>query len=107
MVAHHTGLSAEAVADAGLYSAPGYAFLWNVDEKKIEALASLQDPMYSLPSTLNVVVKVTRTTQYYLGHQNGNTIAGYFLQTYDPAITMPDGTPSTNHAFAQLVIERL
>jgi len=24
-----------------LYSAPGYAFLWNVDDNKIEALASL------------------------------------------------------------------
>jgi hypothetical protein len=26
---------------------------------------------------------------------------------FDPNIKKPDGTPSTNHAFAQLVIERM
>jgi len=33
--------------------------------------------MYSLPNNLNTVVNVTKTTRFYLGHQNGNTVAGY------------------------------
>src|SRR5262245_24108999 len=30
---------------AAAYSAPGYAFLWNVDKNDMEVLASLQDPL--------------------------------------------------------------
>jgi hypothetical protein len=92
---------------AAAFSAPGYAFLWNVDENKIESLASLQDPLYSLPSNMNTVIKVQKTTQYFFGHQNGNQVNGVSLQLYDPAIKLPDGSISTSHAFAQLVIERL
>lgn len=89
------------------YSAPGYAFLWNVDKNDMEILASLQDPLYSLPSIINGVLRVQKTTQYYFGHQNGDRVDGISLQLYDPNIKKPDGTPSTNHAFAQLVIERM
>ncbi|MBI1927769.1 hypothetical protein HYR99_26465 [Candidatus Poribacteria bacterium] len=92
---------------AATYSAPGYAFLWNVDENKIDLLASLQDALYSLPSNMNGVIKVSKTTQFFFGHQNGNKVTGISLQLYDPNIKLPDGTPSTSHAFAQLVIERL
>lgn len=92
---------------AKTFSAPGYAFFWNVDEKKIEALASLQDPLYSLPSNLNAVIRVSKTTRYFFGHQNGNKVDGISLQLYDPNIKLPDGTISTSHAFAQLVVQRL
>lgn len=92
---------------AAAYSAPGYAFLWNVDKNDMEMLASVQDPLYSLPSNINGVLKVERTTQYYFGHQNGDKVDGISLQLFDPNIKKPDGTPSTNHVFAQLVIERL
>ena len=89
------------------YSAPGYAFFWNVDEKKMEILASLQDPLYSQKSIINGVLTVRKTTNYYFGHQNGDKVDGISLQIYDPSIKMPDGQISTNHAFAQLVVERL
>ena len=92
---------------AAAYSAPGYAFFWNVDEKKIEVLGSLQDPLLSVPSNINGVIKVSKTTRYFLGHQNGNKVNGVSLQLYDPNIKLPDGTISTMHAFAQLVVERL
>lgn len=92
---------------AAAYSAPGYAFLWNVDKNDMEILASLQDPLYSLPSVINGVLKVQKTTKYYFGHQNGDKVNRISLQLYDPNIKMPNGNPSTNHAFAQLVIERL
>ena len=92
---------------AAAYSAPGYAFLWNVEANKIEVLASLQDPLYSLPSNMHGVINVSKRTQFFFAHQNGNEVTGISLQLYDPAIKLPDGTPSTSHAFAQLVIERL
>lgn len=92
---------------AAAYSAPGYAFLWNVDKNDMEILASLQDPLYSPPSVINGVLKVQKKTQYYFGHQNGDNVNGISLQLYDPNIKLPNGNPSTNHAFAQLVIERL
>lgn len=92
---------------AAEYSAPGYAFLWNVEKNDMEMLASLQDPMDSQPSIINGVLKVTKKTQYYFGHQNGEKVNGISLQLYDPNVRKPDGTTSTNHAFAQLVIERL
>jgi hypothetical protein len=46
-------------------------------------------------------------TNCYFGHQYGGKVGGISLQLCDPNIKLPDGTPSTNHAFAQLVIERL
>ncbi|WP_204802533.1 hypothetical protein [Mycobacterium riyadhense] len=92
---------------AAAYSAPGYAFLWNVEKNDMEILASLQDPLYSLPSNINGVLKVAKKTRYYFGHQNGDKVDGISLQLYDPNIKKPDGIISTNHAFAQLVIERL
>lgn len=92
---------------AAAYSAPGYAFLWNLDKNEMELLASVQDPLDSTTSNINGVLTVARTTQYYFGHQNGDKVDGISLQLYDPNITLPNGTPSTNHAFAQLVIERL
>jgi hypothetical protein len=92
---------------AAAYSAPGYAFLWNVEKNEMEILASLQDPLYSPPSVINGVLKVQKTTQYYFGHQNGDKVNGISLQLYDPNIKLPNGNPSTNHGFAQLVIERM
>lgn len=92
---------------AATYSAPGYAFLWDVDDQKIEALGSLQDPMFSPPSNINAIVKVAKRKTVCLAHQNGNKVAFISLQLFDPTIKMPDGSTSTNHAFAQLVIQRL
>jgi hypothetical protein len=63
---------------------PGYAFVWNVDENKIEILGSIQDPLYSTPSIINGVVKVPKTTRYYRGHQNGDKVTGISLEIYDP-----------------------
>jgi hypothetical protein len=45
---------------------------------------------------------VPKTTRFFLGHQNGNSVAGLLLQAYDAAVTT-----SVNHVFARLVIERL
>ena len=92
---------------AARYSAPGYAFIWNVDDSKMEILASLQDPLDSTPSVLNGVLKVEKTTSYYLAHQNGDKVEGISLELYDARARMPDGQISTNHAFAQLVVEKL
>ncbi len=92
---------------AATFSAPGYAYLWNVDDNKFEILGSMQDPLYSQPSVLNGIVEVGKTTRYYLAHQNGRNVTGIYLQAYDPAAVMPDGSVSTNHAFAQLVVDRL
>lgn len=81
---------------AAAHSAPGNAFLWNVDKNDVEILASVADALYSSPSTINGVIKVERTTQYYFGHQNGDQVDGIRLET-----------PAADRAFAQLVIERL
>ncbi|PJE05902.1 MAG: hypothetical protein CK429_28875 [Mycobacterium sp.] len=78
------------------YSAPGNAFLWNVDKNDVEILASVADPLDSSPSIINGVLRVERTTQYYFGHQNGDKVDGISLET-----------PAADRAFAQLVIERL
>jgi hypothetical protein len=101
------GLRLTPEQQAAAYSAPGYAFLWNVAKNDMEILASVQDPLNSAPSIINGVVRVQKTTQYYFGHQNGDKVDGISLQLFDPNIKKPDGTPSTNHAFAQLVIERM
>ncbi|MCX2933387.1 hypothetical protein ORI20_24245 [Mycobacterium sp. CVI_P3] len=92
---------------AAAFSAPGYAYLWNADENKFAILGSMQDPLDSQPSVLDGIVEVPKTTRYYLAHQNGRNVSGIYLQVYDPRATMPDGSVSTNHAFAQLVVERL
>lgn len=78
------------------YSAPGNAFVFNVDKNALEILASVQDPLYSSPSIIDGVLKVERTTRYYFGHQNGDRVDGISLET-----------ASADKAFAQLVIERL
>jgi len=92
---------------AAMYSAPGYGFLWNVGEKKIEILGSLQDPMLSNTSIVLGVLRVTQKQQYYLAHQNGNKVAFISMQFFDPSLKMPDGSTSTSHAFAQMLIERM
>jgi hypothetical protein len=92
---------------AAVYSAPGYAFIWNVEDQKIETLGSLQDPMFNAVSVLNTVIQVRQARTFYFGHQNGNKVAFISLQLFDPSLKMPDGSTSTNHAFAQLVIQRL
>ena len=83
-------------------SVPGYAYLFNVDENKVAVLGSMQDAMFSLPSHVNDIVTVSKTTRFYLGHQNGANVAGVLLQAYDAAVTT-----SINHVFARLVVERL
>ena len=83
-------------------SVPGYAYLFNVDDNKVAVLGSMQDAMFSLPSHVNDIVTVSKTTRYYLGHQNGGDVAGLLLQAYDAAVTT-----SINHVFARLVVERL
>jgi hypothetical protein len=60
----------------------------------------MQDPMFSLPSHVDDVIAVPEATRFYLGHQNGDTIGGVYLQTYWPGY-------GTNHVFARLVVERL
>ncbi len=92
---------------AATFSAPGYAFVWNVDEESIAILGSMQDPLLGQPSIVDGILDVTDTTQYYLAHQNGRTVDGLSLQVYDPDAQLPDGTVSTDHAFAQLVVERI
>lgn len=92
---------------AATYSAPGYAFLWNETEQKIEALGSMQDPMFALPSNIHAILRTEEAKTYYLGHQNGDKVWGILLQFFDKSVTLPDGTVSTNHAMAQLVIQRI
>jgi hypothetical protein len=81
-------------------SLPGYAYLCNVDSRGVQTLGSMQDPMFSLPSHVDDVIEVPGTSVFYLGHQNGDSIAGVYLQTFKP------GT-GTNHVFARLVVQRL
>ncbi len=92
---------------AARFSAPGYAFFYNLDTERIEILGSMQDPLDSQPSIIDGVIRVQETTRYYLAHQNGKNVDGVSLQIFEPDVRMPDGSPSTNHAFAQLVVERL
>jgi hypothetical protein len=73
-----------------------------VDEKKIHTLGSMQDPMDSSASHVNDVLAVSKRTQFYLGHQNGEEVDGVYITTYDGAFTT-----SVNHVFARLVIERI
>jgi hypothetical protein len=92
---------------AAMYSAPGYAFLWNVAEKKIEILGSMQDPMLSNTSIVVGVLRVPKAGQYFLAHQNGNKVAFISMQLFDPSLKLPDGSTSTSHAFAQMLVERM
>jgi hypothetical protein len=48
--------------------------------------------MFNAVSTFNGIVKVEHAGAFYVAHQNG---------------VLPDGSISTSHAFAQLVIQRL
>jgi hypothetical protein len=50
----------------------------------------------------NDIVTVSKTTRFYLGHQNGNSVAGVLLQAYNASVTT-----STNRVFDRLVVERL
>lgn len=101
------GFELTAAQRAARYSAPGYAFLWNVDTESIEILGSMQDPLDGGPSLIDGVVEVATPTRYYLAHQNGRQVDGLSMQVYDPDVRLPDGSSSVDHAFAQLVIERL
>lgn len=83
-----------------MHSEPGYAYLCNVDSRGVQTLGSMQDPMLSLPSHVDDVIAVPGDSRFYLGHQNGDTIQGVYLQTYWPGY-------GTNHVFARLVVERL
>jgi hypothetical protein len=84
------------------FSAPGYAFLWNVDTNAMVITGSMQDPLYSLASHVDEILTVTQTTRFSFCHQNGNKVDGVMLDTYVPQITT-----STNHVFARLVVERI
>lgn len=88
---------------AAVHSAPGYAFLWDVEANKIALTGSMQDPMYALTSQLDNVLEVTTPTHFFLGHQNGDAdlVAGVVMDDYDASVTT-----STNHIFGQLIIER-
>jgi hypothetical protein len=101
------GWQLTAAQQAATYSAPGYAFLWNETDQKLEALGSLQDPMFAMPSSMNAIIRTDETKTYYLAHQNGDKVWGISLQFFDPSIKMPDGSESTSHAFAQLLIQRI
>ncbi|CAM4086674.1 hypothetical protein MB901379_03083 [Mycobacterium basiliense] len=70
------GLKLTTQQQMATYSAPGYAFFWNVDEKKMEILASLQDPFYAQHSIIDGVLTVPKTTNYFFGHQNGDKVDG-------------------------------
>jgi hypothetical protein len=63
--------------------------------------------MFAMTSNLNAILRVRKTAPYYLAHQNGDKVWGISLQLFDPSIKLPDGSVSTSHAFAQLVIQRL
>ena len=99
------GWQLSAAQQAATYSAPGYAFFWNETDKKIEALGSLQDPMFAMPSSIHAIIRTDQAKTYYLAHQNGDKVWGIGLQFFDPSIKLPDGSVSTSHAFAQLVIQ--
>lgn len=94
------GYMLTAEQQATVRSLPGYAYFYNLDDKSVVIRGSMQDPMYSFPSHVNDVITVLKTTRFYLGHQNGNDVAGVMLETYDPGF-------GTNHVFARLVVERL
>lgn len=101
------GFELTAAQRAAVYSAPGYAFLWNVDTESIAILGSMQDPLDGGLSLIDGVVEVATPAQFYLAHQNGRQVDGLSLQVYDPDVRLADGSTSVDHAFAQLVIERL
>lgn len=86
--------------DSAAFSAPGYAYLCNVDAGGIQTLGSMQDPLYSLPSRVDDVVAVPEAARFYLGHQNGAKVGGIYLETFVPDI-------GTDHVFARLVVERM
>jgi hypothetical protein len=81
-------------------SEPGYAYLCNVDSRGVQTLGSMQDPQLSLPSHVNDVIAVPEVSRFYLGHQNGDSIRGVYLQTFAPSY-------GANHVFARLVVQRL
>jgi hypothetical protein len=81
-------------------SLPGYAYLCNVGSGGVQTLGSIQDPLYSLPSQVDDVVPVPDSAVFYLGHQNGDSVRGVYLQTYAPGF-------GHDHVFARLVVQRL
>lgn len=81
-------------------SEPGYAYLCNVGSGGVQTLGSMQDPMLSLPSHVDDVIAVPEAARFYLGHQNGDSIHGVYLQTFAPAY-------GANHVFARLLVQRL
>lgn len=81
-------------------SEPGYAYLCNVGSGGVQTLGSMQDPMFSFPSHVDDVIAVPEAARFYLGHQNGDSIRGVYLQTYEAAY-------GTSHVFARLLVQRL
>ena len=82
------------------YESPGYAFLMQVPQDSDES-GSMQDPIYSEPSLVDGVVTVTTPTKYILGHQNGDSIPGIFLESGHKL------DPRGGHLFARLIVQRL
>jgi hypothetical protein len=87
-------------SDSTFYSAPGYAYLCNVETGAIQTLGTIQDPLVSELSNVDDVVAVPDTLVLYLGHQNGEKVNGLWLGTYAEGL-------GTDHAFARLTVERL
>jgi hypothetical protein len=83
-------------------SMPGYAYLWNVDAKKITTLGSMQEPMFSQASHVNDILSITKKTRFYLGHQNGEDVGDLFVACY-----FAPATTSIDHVYARLIIRRL
>jgi hypothetical protein len=94
------GYKLSAAQQDSMHSEPGYAYLCNVDSRGVQTLGSMQDPMLSLPSHVNDVIAVPGASRFYLGHQNGDTIQGVYLETYWEGF-------GTNHVFARLLVQRL
>jgi hypothetical protein len=94
------GYKLSAAQQDSMRSEPGYAYLCNVDSRGVQTLGSMQDPMLSFPSHVNDVIAVPGASRFYLGHQNGDTIQGVYLQTYWKGF-------GTNHVFARLLVQRL
>jgi hypothetical protein len=63
------GWSLTPAQQAATYSAPGYAFFWDEGDKKIEALGSLQDPMFSMPSSINAALRRPATWPPEVGNR--------------------------------------
>jgi hypothetical protein len=85
--------------EAAAYSAPGYAYLCNVETGGLQTLGTIQDPLNATMSSVDDVIAVADSMVLYLGHQNGDKVDGIFLGTFEEGL-------GTDHIFARLVVER-